>query len=87
MPDEDLIIGEENTEEVTEEIQMDFTSNSEYIQSCYFALTSVEDIDTAIISKADELRIKSIKRKCLRIIYECVTEMYDEIFDSEENTE
>jgi len=68
-----------------EEGMVEFTSAGEYINSAYFALSAVEDIDTAIISKEAEKRIKRIKRKSIKIIDICITEMYDELFDTDED--
>ena len=51
--------------EMYEEGMVEFTSAVDYINSAYFALSAVEDIDTAIISKEDEKRIKRIKRKSI----------------------
>lgn len=70
--------------EMFEEGMVEFTSAGEYINSAYFALSAVEDIDTAIISKEDEKRIKRIKRKSIKIIDICITEMYDELFENDE---
>jgi len=80
---ENLTTGEPETE-VLEEGIVEFTTAGEYINSAYFALSAVEDIDTAIISKEDEKRIKRIKRKSLKIIDICITEMYDELFENDE---
>ena len=73
--------------ETTEELDgyVEFTSASEYINSAYFAMSAVEDIDTAIISKEDEKRIKRIKRKSIKIIDICISEMYDELFETDED--
>lgn len=74
----------ESEAEMLEEGFVEFTSAGEYINSAYFALSAVEDIDTAIISKEDEKRIKRIKRKSIKIIDICITEMYDELFENDE---
>ena len=68
-------------EEVTEEWEVEFTSNSEYIQAAATAMSSVDHIDTALLTKADENRVRRIKRQGLRIISECLNELYEEIFD------
>lgn len=73
-----------DTAEIFEDGMVEFTSAGEYINSAYFALSAVEDIDTAIISKEDEKRIKRIKRKSIKIIDICITEMYDELFENDE---
>lgn len=70
--------------EMFEEGMVEFTSASEYINSAYFALSAVEDIDTALITKEDEKRIKRIKRKSIKIIDICITEMYDELFEEDD---
>lgn len=75
---------EGDTAEMFEDGMVEFTSAGEYINSAYFALSAVEDIDTAIISKEDEKRIKRIKRKSIKIIDICITEMYDELFENDE---
>lgn len=72
----------ENTEE--QEFQVEFTSDLEYIQAAYFAISAVDDMDTAIMSKTDELRVKRIKRKALVIIDECLKCLYDEIIEGED---
>ena len=84
------VIKEGTTEPVQEETEelngyVEFTSASEYINSAYFAMSAVDDIDTAIISKEDEKRIKRIKRKSIKIIDICISEMYDELFETDED--
>jgi len=71
--------------EMLEEGIVEFTTAGDYINSAYFALSAVEDIDTAIISKEAEKRIKRIKRKSIKIIDIFITEMYDELFDTDED--
>lgn len=76
--------GAENAEMI-EEGYVGFTSASDYISSAYFSLSAVDDIDTAIISKEDEKRIKRIKRKAIKIIDICLSEMYDELFENDDD--
>lgn len=84
------IIQEEKTKQLDDQVEVldegiiEFTTSGEYINSAYFALSAVEDIDTAIISKEDEKRIKRIKRKAIKIIDICISEMYDELFENDE---
>jgi hypothetical protein len=61
-----------------------FTTTSEYISSAYNALAAIEDADTTLMSKEDEKRVKRIKRKCLKIIDICISEMYDELFENDD---
>ena len=77
-------VNETEQTEMLEEGIVEFTTAGEYINSAYFALSAVEDIDTAIISKEDEKRIKRIKRKAIKIIDICLSEMYDELFENDE---
>lgn len=65
----------------SQEIDVAFATDHDYIQSAYFALASVADVDAMILSKADEIRVKRIRRQSLRIISECLNTLYDEIFD------
>jgi len=67
-----------------EEGIVEFTTAGEYIASAYYALASVEDADTALMSKESEKRVKRIKRKCIKIIDICISEMYDELFESDD---
>jgi len=77
-----LFIEEEPVEEEVEGI-VEFTTCAEYISSAYFSLSAVEEIDTAILSKQDEMRIKRIKRKAIKIIDSCIGDLYNELFDDE----
>jgi hypothetical protein len=72
--------------EEEQEFEVEFTTRSEAIHSAFSAISAVSDMDTAIMSKQDERRISRIKRKSLRIIDECINEIYAEMFeDDEEN--
>jgi hypothetical protein len=79
-------MSEKTPEELPEDLdlQVEFTSDLEYIQAAYFAISAVDDMDTAIMSKTDELRVKRIKRKALVIIDECLKCLYDEIIEGDE---
>ena len=70
-------------EPVEEEGIIEFTTCADYISSAYFALSAIDDIDTAILNKQDEMRIKRIKRKAIRIIDSCLGDLYDELFEDE----
>lgn len=72
---------EENNEQLPEEIEVEFTTNQEYIYCASLAWQMVDEIDTAILSKADERRVKRMKRQSLKIVSVCLNEMYNEIFD------
>ena len=66
-----------------QEVYVEMTRREDYIASAYYSISAVDGYDTAILSKADADRVRRIQRKCLRIIAECVDEMYDELFDEE----
>lgn len=68
-----------------EEAIFEFTTREEYIGCAYNAIAAVEGLDTGMMNKTDALRVKRIMRKCLRIIDECVNEMYDELFEDDED--
>lgn len=79
----------EENKEVTEEPQevegeIEFTYRIDYINGACNAMAAVDTIDTQILSKADELRVKRIKRKSLRILDMCICEFYDELFESDD---
>jgi hypothetical protein len=73
----------EEPEEIQGEIV--FTTTAEYIQGASVALATVSELDPMIMNKADELRVKRIKRKAIKIIDICISEMYDELFETDED--
>jgi hypothetical protein len=77
-------MSEEQIEAEETEFVVEETSRSEYIASSYNSILAVADFDTEMMSKKDAQRVKRIKRKALRIIDECISEMYDEMFEDEE---
>jgi hypothetical protein len=93
MSDEILIVGEEEKvevplpeqEEEIGEIEVEYTSRAEYISSAYSAISAVEGMDTQIMSKEDAKRVRRIIRKSLMIIDDCITEMYDELYEKDED--
>jgi hypothetical protein len=82
---EEVYLPEEK--EIPEEIQGEivFTTTAEYIQGASVALATVSELDPMIMNKADELRVKRIKRKAIKIIDICISEMYDELFETDED--
>ena len=56
-------------------------SDSDYIAAAFNAITTVEGMDTAIMSKMDDKRIKRIKRQSLKIIAHCLNNLYEELFE------
>lgn len=74
----------ENTHETEEEYEATEIVYESYISAAYYALSSVDDIDLEMVSTTEKNRIKAIKRKSIRIIHECISVMYDELFGEEE---
>ena len=73
----DLILGDaEDEEEIIEEI-----STSEYIAAATNTLLAIDDVDTQIMSKKDELMIKEMRRRCYKILDACIEEFYFQLFD------
>lgn len=68
-----------------EEAIFETTTREDYIGCAYNAIAAVEGLDTGMMNKTDALRVKRILKKSLRIIDECVTEMYDELFEDDED--
>ncbi|AXH76566.1 MAG: hypothetical protein [Bacteriophage sp.] len=63
----------------------DATTDSEYIAACYNALGAIDDLDTAMMSKAAESAVKRIRRRSLAIIDKCIDNLYSELFETDEN--
>jgi hypothetical protein len=75
--------GEESSE--PEEYEVEMTGPLEYIQAAYFAFSAVEDVDTEILpTEAAKRRIKRIKFKAIRIIDECINDLYSDLFGDED---
>lgn len=77
------VIIEETVTPAEEEMDTEvyFSTSHEYIASAVQALTIVDEIDTAIMTKTDENRIRKIKRQSLKILSYYINEIYEETFD------
>jgi hypothetical protein len=64
---------------------VEFTTREEYIGCAFNAIMAVSDIDVGMLNKVEQNRIKRIRRMCLRILDDCVKEMHDELFETEED--
>jgi len=62
----------------------DATTTPEYIACAFNAINAVADMDTALMTNTDKDRVKRIRRKSLRIIDHCLSLLYDELFEEEE---
>ncbi len=70
-----------NPEEETEGV-FEPTTREEYINCACNAINAVSEFNA--LTKADSDRQKRIMRKCMRILDEYTSEMYDEIFEADE---
>ena len=80
------VVNEELEEELEEEVEVETTTRSDYITAAYFAISSVEGMDTQIMTREDSKRIKRIIRKSIKIIDDCISEMHDELFEEDEES-
>jgi len=81
------VVNEEILEvELEDEIEVETTTRSDYITAAYFAISSVESMDTQIMTREDSKRIKRIIRKSIKIIDDCIGEMHDELFEEDEES-
>lgn len=78
---------DENIEESQENDEYEVIQESEhtlidYITAAYYGLDAVEQAN--MMTKDGQMRMARIKRKCLKIIDHCISEMYAEIFDNDD---
>jgi len=78
---DDLTIGP--TEEQPEEVEayIEYTTIMDYVTAAAAAWQMVDEIDTAILNKTDERRVRRMKRQALRIMSVCLNDLYEELFD------
>jgi hypothetical protein len=80
----------EEHEEIEELIYEEATPWSEVIHSVFAAFSAIEDIDMAMSSNQDKMRIKRIRRKGLFLLDMGIGEIYQDKIDEygiEESTE
>jgi len=85
---DDLNLTKENepvTDADLEAVEVEYTTRSEYIQCAYFAISAVADMDTGLMNGEEKKRVKRIIRKSLMIIDDCITEMYDELYEDDDD--
>ena len=77
------VIIEETVTPAEEEMETEvyFSTSHEYITSAIQALTIVDEMDTALMTKTDENRVRKIKRQSLRLLSYYINEIYEETFD------
>lgn len=72
-------------EEVEYDGEILLSTSHDYITSAVNAINVIADMDTAIMTKIDENRIKKIRRQSLRILSHYINEIYEETFDDSSN--
>jgi len=75
----------EETEQVEETFEVEFTTNAEYITSAVNSYMCVDGIDLMMLTKEEVKRVNRIRRKSLRIIDACIGDLYDELFEKEDD--
>lgn len=84
---EKVIIDETPIPEEEYDGEILLSSSHDYITSAVNALAAIDNIDTAILNKTDENRIKKIKRQSLRILSHYINEIYEETFDDNDSAD
>jgi hypothetical protein len=69
---------------IEDEAAFEFTTRQELISCAYYAIASVSDLDTGMMTKADATRIKRIMRRSLKLIDTCINELYETEFEDDE---
>jgi hypothetical protein len=80
--DQDENIDESQENDEYEVIQESEHTLIDYITAAYYGLDAVEQAN--MMTKDGQMRMARIKRKCLKIIDHCISEMYAEIFDNDD---
>lgn len=80
--DQDENIDESHENDEYEVIQESEHTLIDYITAAYYGLDAVEQAN--MMTKDGQMRMARIKRKCLKIIDHCISEMYAEIFDNDD---
>lgn len=66
--------------EEVEEYDVNEIVYESYIASACSALNSMAELDVELMNQTERNRVRSIKRKSLKIIHECINAMHDELF-------
>lgn len=74
---------EEVNDSTLDDAEVEFTTREEYITCAVNALNAVAEMNC--MTSEDTKRQRRITRKCLRILDDMVSEMYDELFNADED--
>jgi hypothetical protein len=64
-------------EPIEKEAEFETTTQSELISCSFYAISSVVDLDTAMMGKLEQAMVKRIIKRSLRLIDTCIKELYD----------
>lgn len=64
-------------EELPEEAEFETTTQQELISCSFYAISSVVDLDTAMMSKLEQAMVKRIIKRSLRLIDSCIKDLYE----------
>ena len=62
---------------IEEEAEFETTTQSELISCSFYAISSVVDLDTAMMGKLEQAMVKRIIKRSLRLIDTCIKDLYD----------
>lgn len=60
----------------------DETTNADYISMAWHAYDIMESLDP--MTESEKMRKRRLQKKCIKIIEKCINEVYDDLFDNEE---
>ena len=70
--------------QLPEDAEFETTSHSELISCSFYAISAVSDMDTAMMSKAEQAMVRRILKRSLRLIDSCIKDLYEVEFEEDE---
>lgn len=71
-------------EEFEEYEFVDATTTAEYIACAFNAISAIDGIDEGLLENKEKTKIRLIRSKSIAIIYQCIAELYEELFPPKE---
>ena len=68
-----------------QEFNFEVPCDAENINAAFNALLAIENIDTELLDRKEQSKIRIIRSKSVSIIYHSINNVYDSIFGSEDN--